>query len=175
MMKLANGLGRILLVSVVPLAVACGGATTRPPATEPVASTQLRGTVAGKDFSGVYGVAKKDLTFPEKRLIAIYETKESCTYGGPDVGPFLLTAAPWRAGFGEDFSFAENGVNATFVTREQGKPTDNVVSTQGRIEIVEAPVTVGALGKVRLRARAVRDGTGTLDTVEGEVPVEFCD
>jgi hypothetical protein len=137
--------------------------------TGPVAATPLTGTIEGKPFAGKYGVAKPgfDENDPE-RMISIYDTEVTCASFSNEAEAYLLFSVPWKEG-ARDFSFGgSDSQTATFVVKRDGE-TDNIISTQGRVEVLEAPTEAGAKAKIRLRAEAQGN------SVEGEVLVEVCE
>jgi hypothetical protein len=141
--------------------------------TGPVSATPLAGTIEGKSFSGKFGVAKKSgFDDDGKRMISIYDTEVPCSSFSRDGEPdaYLLLSVPWEAGLARDFSFGgKDGQTATFVVKKADGDFTNIISTQGRVEILEAPSEAGAKGTIRLRAEAKGNN------VEGEVTVEVCE
>src|SRR5687767_12551069 len=137
--------------------------------TGPVAASPLKGTVEGTEFVAKSALARKGFDEGEKS-IDIYEDAVTCADFNPDEKRKILISVPWKSGTNRDFSFALGGDSqtATFVIRRETK-TDNIISTQGRVEIVEAPSEKGAKGKLRLRAVAKEH------SVEGEIAVEVCE
>lgn len=143
--------------------------------TGPVSATPLTGTIEGKSFAGKFGVARKsgfddDPEANAERMISIYDTEVPCSSFGADTpDAYLLLSVPWKAGTTRDFSFGGNdSQTATFVVKKDGD-TRNIISTEGRVEILEAPTEAGAKAKLRLRANAKGN------SVEGEVTVEVCE
>src|SRR5688500_14978693 len=122
--------------------------------TGPVSSTPLAGTIEGKSFAGKFGVAKKSgFDDDGKRTISIYDTEVPCSSfsseGEPDA--YLLISVPWEAGIARDFSFGgKDGQTATFVVKRSDGDFTNIISTQGRVEVIEAPAEAGAKGTIRL-------------------------
>jgi len=154
-------------------AVACTSETDSSSGkTGPVSSTPLTGTIEGKSFAGKFGVARKGFGDDQagERMIEIYDTEVKCSAFGSDTpDAYLLFSVPWKAGTARDFSFGgKDSQTATFVVKKDGE-TKNIISTQGRVEILEAPEEAGATGKLRLRATAKEN------SVEGEVSVEVCE
>ena len=141
--------------------------------TGPVSATPLTGTIEGKSFAGKFGVAKKSgFDDDGKRMISIYDREVPCSsFSSEDEPPaYLLISVPWEAGVARDFSFGgSDGQTATFVVKKADGDFTNIISTQGRVEIIEAPTEAGAKGTVRLRAEARGN------SVEGEVAVEVCE
>jgi hypothetical protein len=167
----------LMLVGLIALGVsACtiesndsgGGAKTGP-----VSATPLAGTIEGKSFAGKFGVAKKSgFDDDGKRMISIYDTEVPCSSFSNENEPdaYLLLSVPWEAGLKRDFSFGgKDGQTATFVVKKADGDFTNIISTQGRVEILEAPSEAGEKGKIRLRAEAQGN------SVEGEVSVEVCE
>jgi hypothetical protein len=141
--------------------------------TGPVSATPLAGTIEGKSFAGKFGVAKKSgFDDDGKRMISIYDREVPCSSFSSEDEPeaYLLISVPWEAGVARDFSFGgKDGQTATFVVKKADGDFTNIISTQGRVEIIEAPTEPGAKGTVRLRAEAKGN------SVEGEVAVEVCE
>lgn len=167
LMKLAMKLGSLVILSF--FAAACSSSDDASDKTGPVAASPLKGTIEGKDFVGKTALAKKGFD-PGEKSIDIYDTDVKCDEFGASPPRSILISVPWSAGTSKDFKFAlgEDGQTATFVIQRDDK-TDNIVSTQGRVEILEAPTEKGATGKMRLRAVA-KD-----NSVEGEISVQVCD
>jgi hypothetical protein len=140
--------------------------------TGPVASTPLEGTIDGKPFEGKFARAQKGFGSSDDGEVSIdiFDKDVPCDSFEQTTEPYVLLSVPWKAGTARDFKFASKpeGQTATFVIQKDGK-TDNVISVQGRVEIVDAPTEKGATGKLRLRATA--EG----NNVEGEVAVKVCE
>lgn len=167
----------LMLVSLIALgAAACtiesndGGGAAK---TGPVSATPLTGTIEGKSFAGKFGVAKKSgFDDDGKRMISIYDKEVPCSSFSSEDEPdaYLLVSVPWEAGVARDFSFGgKDGQTATFVVKKADGDFTNIISTQGRIEVLEAPSAAGEKGKIRLRAEARGN------SVEGEVAIEVCE
>ena len=144
-----------------------GGASTD--SGGPVATTPLKGTIAGKDFIGKIAIAQPGFADEgSKKEISIYDTDVDCSGAQAGGDHHILTSIEWTAGIAKnlklDFSGGDNQT-VTFVTG----PGENVISNQGRIEVIEAPTDVNAKGKLRLRA------TAESNHVEGEIAVLVCD
>jgi hypothetical protein len=141
--------------------------------TGPVSSAPLAGTIEGKSFAGKFGVAKKSgFDDDGTRMISIYDREVPCSSFSSEEEPdaYLLISVPWEAGVARDFSFGgKDGQTATFVVKKADGDFTNIISTQGRVEVLEAPSEAGEKGKIRLRATA--EG----NNVEGEVTVEVCE
>lgn len=138
--------------------------------TGPVASTPLEGTIDGKPFEGKFARAQQGFGGGDGEVsIDIFDKEVACDSFEQTTEPYVLLSVPWKAGTARDFKFASKpeGQTATFVIQKDGK-TDNVISVDGRVEIVDAPTEKGATGKLRLRATA--EG----NNVEGEVSVKYC-
>ena len=169
-MKLAFALSLVGLVS----AFATGCSSEEDPAekTGPVAATPLAGSIEGAAFAAKSAVARKGFDDGEKS-IDIYDTEVTCKDFNPKAERKILISVPWTAGTSRDFKFDLGGSDsqtATFVIQKNESDTPmNVISTQGRVEIIEAPTEAGAKGKIRLRAVASEHN------VEGEIDVEVCD
>lgn len=169
-------LGLMLFGLVALCATACtiestdGGSAGK---TGPVSAAPLAGTIEGKSFAGKFGVAKKSGGGDDgKRMISIYDTEVPCSSFSSEAEPeaYLLLSVPWEAGLARDFSFGgKDGQTATFVVKKSDGDFTNIISTQGRVEVVEAPSEAGEKGKIRLRAAAQGN------SVEGEVTVEVCE
>lgn len=165
-------LGMMFAAALAISGVAC---TTETDSSEgkkgPVSASPLTGTIEGKSFAGKFGRAKKT-SFDDtvERMIDIFDTEVPCSSFSDTPDAYLLLSVPWKAGTSRDFKLGsgEESQTATFVVQKDGK-TRNIISTQGRVEIVDAPSEAGATGKLRLRAAA--DG----NSVEGEVTVEVCE
>jgi len=140
--------------------------------TGPVAATPLTGSIEGKAFEAKSAIARKGFEDGEKS-IDIYDTAVTCKDFSPKAQRKILISVPWTAGTNRDFNFSLSGGDsqtATFVIHEnESDTTQNIISTEGRVEIIEAPSEPGAMGKIRLRA--VASG----NNVEGEIAVEVCD
>jgi hypothetical protein len=139
--------------------------------TGPVAASPLTGSIEGKTFAAKSAVARKGFEDGEKS-IDIYDTAVTCEDFSPKAERRILISVPWTAGTQRDFKLSLGGADgqtATFVIERDSTTTDNVVSAQGRVEIIDAPTEKGATGKIRLRAVAQDNN------VEGEIAVAVCD
>ncbi len=168
MKKLAVVASALGLMSV--LSVGCSSDDDPAEKTGPVAATPLTGAIEGKTFAAKAAIARKGFDDGE-RSITIYDAEVSCEDFSPKADRKILISVPWTSGTSRDFKLAlgsDDSQTATFVIERDSK-TDNIISTQGRVEIVEAPTEKGATGKMRLRAVA-RD-----NNVEGEIAVELCE
>jgi hypothetical protein len=164
-------LGLLFFTISVAALTACSSSDSSSSAkTGPVASTPLEGTIEGKPFTGKYARAQKGFGDDGDVSIDIFDKEVACGSFEDTEEPYLLLSVPWKAGTARDFKFAAKpeGQTATFVIHRAGK-TDNVISVDGRVEIVDAPTEVGATGKLRIRASA--EG----NQVEGEVAVKVCE
>jgi hypothetical protein len=167
-MKLAIVLTTLGLLTV--FAAGCSSDDDPAEKTGPVAASPLTGSIEGKAFEGKSAIARKGFDDGEKS-IDIYDTAVKCADFSPKADRRILISVPWTANTQRDFKFSlgsSDGQTATFVIERDSK-TDNVISTQGRVEILEAPTEKGAMGKIRLRAVAQEN------SVEGEIAVEVCD
>ncbi len=161
-----------MLGSLSAFATGCSSEDDPAEKTGPVAATPLTGSVQGATFAAKSAVARKGFDDGEKS-IDIYDTEVSCKDFSPKAERKILITVPWTAGTSRDFKFSFGGSDsqtATFVIQKNESDTPlNVISTQGRVEIIEAPTEPGAKGKIRLRAVASEHN------VEGEIEVEVCD
>jgi hypothetical protein len=167
-MKLALGTFSFALFAV--FVAGCSSSDDAADKTGPVSASPLKGTVEGTEFVAKSAIAKKGFEEGEKS-IDIYEGTVTCADFAPKEKRKILISVPWKAGTARDFKFALGGGDsqtATFVIQRDSK-TDNIISTQGRVEILEAPTEKGAKGKLRLRAVAREH------SVEGEIAVEVCE
>jgi hypothetical protein len=162
-------LAMIFTFALCSLAVGCGSSSDDSGPTGPVAAQPLAGTIDGQAFTAKVGLARKG--FDEgKKSIDIYDTDVTCEQGASQVKREILIDVPWEAGMTKDFSFSLSGggQTATFVVDKNGTP-DNIVSANGRVEVIDAPTEKGATGKLRLRAIAESN------KVEGEVTIKVCE
>jgi len=166
-MKLALGLALTLSLSVV--AVGCSSSEDSEDSGGPVAASPLTGQVNGTSFAAKSAVARK--SSEGKKSIDIYDTDVTCEDFSPKSDRSILISVPWEAATSRDFKFAfgGDGQTATFVIRKDGTSPSNIISTQGRVEIIEAPAEKGSTGKMRLRA------TAQGNSVEGEIAVKVCE
>lgn len=132
----------------------------------PVAVTPLKGTIGGKEFVGKVAIASPGSS-DSKRQISIYNVDVDCSGEKQKAEQQILTSVEWTAGVSKNLKldFSGESQTVTFVTA----PGENVISVQGRIEIIEAPTDANAQGKLRLRA------TADDNHVEGEIPVLVCE
>ena len=169
-MKLALTLSALGLLTA--FAAGCSSEDDPAEKTGPVAATPLTGSIEGKAFDAKSAVARKGFDDGEKS-IDIYDTAVTCKDFSPKAERKILISVPWTAGTNRDFKFSLGGGDsqtATFVIQANESDTPrNIVSTQGRVEIIDAPAEAGAKGKIRLRAVASEHN------VEGEIEVEVCD
>jgi hypothetical protein len=151
------------------LAVGCGSSSDSSSGpTGPVAARPLTGTVDGQDFTAKVGLAHKGFEDGKKSL-DIYDTDVTCDQMAPQAKREILIDVPWTAGTSKDFSFTgSGGQTATFVVDKNGTP-DNIISANGRVEVIDAPTDKGSTGKIRLRAIA------QANKVEGEVTIKVCE
>lgn len=140
----------------------CSGGGDAADGDSPVASSALSGSFGGSTFSAVSATASVGFDDDGERRIEIYDSEVTCETFGGGSGRSILVSAPWQEGYASALSLKQN---ITFYT----PPGDNLVATQGRIEIVSAPTEAGQKGKLRLRAFANDD-----NQVEGEIEVEVC-
>jgi hypothetical protein len=152
-----------------PLVTGCSSSSGGGGATGPVATTPLAGTVDGQSFTAKTALAHDGFD-SGKKSIDIYDTDVNGEAFGQSSKREILLDVDWTAGSAKDFSLGSGtaGQTATFVVDKNGTP-DNIISTTGRVEIIDAPTTKGSTGKMRLRATA--EG----NQVEGEVPVQVCE
>jgi hypothetical protein len=150
--------------------VACGSSDSGS-TDSPIASTPLSGTIDGQRFDATIALVRADFGAAGTRSVSIYDKDVSCNDTNVKADRFILLSVPWKSGttrsFGLSLTSADNQT-ATFVIDRNGTP-DNVVSTEGRVEVVAAPVDVGSTGTIRLRAKA--EG----HSVEGEVVARVCE
>jgi hypothetical protein len=147
--------------------VACGGdddGNGGDPGTA-VASTPLTGTIDGRPFTAVVALASRAFDANEK-FVDIYDVQRDCDDFAPlpTGGRSILFSREWKP-ITQQLSFSNN---ITFVVQESNGP-NNIIVTQGRLELIDTPTVVGQTGKLRLRAT---DGD---DKVEGEVSVTICE
>lgn len=126
-----------------------------------VASSPLRGAVAGKEFVGKSATATSPFD-DGKWWVEIFDGEASCTSPGASDRKVLVTPESWQAGYSAEFGLKEN---ATFVPAAG----ENLIATEGRLEVLAAPTAKGETGKIRLRAN-YDDG----NHVEGEIDVQMC-
>lgn len=169
-MKLAFALTTLGLMTT--FAAGCSSEDDAAEKTGPVAATPLTGSIEGKTFEAKSAIAKKGFDDGEKS-IDIYDTAVTCKDFSPKAERKILISVPWTAGTNRDFKFSLGGGDsqtATFVVQKSESDTpQNIISTQGRVEIIDAPAEAGQIGKIRLRA------TASGNNVEGEIAVEVCD
>jgi hypothetical protein len=139
----------------------------------PVAATPLTGTINGASFtakSAITHVGGFGSNSDGTQNIDIYETDVTCADFAPQADREILLSVPWKDNTDRDFKLAfgsPDSQTGTFVIQKNGTP-DNIISTQGRVEIITAPTDKDAMGKMRLRMSA--EG----NTVEGEVDIHVC-
>ncbi len=169
-MKLALALSALGLMTA--FVAGCSSEDDPAEKTGPVAATPLTGSIEGQTFAAKSALARKGFDEGEKS-IDIYDSEVTCKDFSPKAERKILISVPWTAGTNRDFKFSLGGGDsqtATFVIQKNESDTpQNIISTQGRVEIVDAPSEPGAKGKIRLRAVA------DAHNVEGEIAVEVCD
>ena len=148
------------------LCVACG--SSGEDSGGAVAASALEGTIEGTAFKAQSAIGSyygSDGTMS----ISIYDTAVNCETRPPEAARYILLSVPWKANSQRDFSlkFDDDGQTATFVIDAGGK-TNNILATEGRVEILDAPVEVGLEGTIRLRAIAREN------EVEGAIQVRIC-
>jgi hypothetical protein len=151
------------------LAFGCSSSSASSDSGGPVAAKPLDGTIDGQSFTAKVGLAHKGFD-ATKKSIDIYDADATCDKPVTSPKREILIDVPWSAGTSTNFSFSLSGggQTATFVVDNNGTP-NNIISSSGRVEIVDAPSTAGSTGKIRIRASA--EG----NNVEGEVSVLVCD
>lgn len=163
-MKLIHSFG--LVAFGLATLVGCGSSDEDEDSGGPVASTPLKGVVAGKEFVAKSAIARPGFSDEgDERMVSIYDVDADCSSGGGDTS--LLTSVEWKSGVAKNLSFSLGGDSQT-VTFVVG-PGQNVISSTGRIEVIDAPTEANAKGKIRIRAKA------DSDHVEGEIDVLVCD
>jgi hypothetical protein len=166
-MKLAVAFTMLGLLSV--FGAGCSSSDDEEAKTGPVSASPLTGAIEGKAFEAKSAIAKKGFDDGE-RSINIFDKAVTCADFDSDADRYILLSVPWKAA-SRDFKISlgsDDSQTATFVIKRASE-TDNIVSTQGRIEILEAPTEAGQKGKIRLRA------TAQGNNVEGEIAVEVCE
>jgi hypothetical protein len=154
----------VLIAALLPLsALACGG-TDSTVSTGPVSDAPLAGMIDGKAFAAKSAIGVVFDPASGKRTITISGGTVTCAMNNID-GPAVLTSVDWKEGTAIPFDLSHNAT----LTYPSGDTFKNDVSTNGRIEVIKAPTTVGAKGTIRIRA-VVDDN----NTVEGQVDVEIC-
>ncbi len=144
---------------------ACG--SMPPPGPTPVSSTPLAGTWNGVPWRAVSGVASARRAFSDdagSRWLDVKNGQLTCADFVPAAQ--IIGIIPWQVG-GYDLSFQHN---LTFVVDRPDGGLDNLVATQGRVELVDAPGPDA--GPAHLRIRAHFDAQ---NSIEGEVTVTVCD
>lgn len=154
---------------VMAFATGCSSTDESNAKTGPVDSSPLAGSVAGTSFTAKSAIARAGFKDGRKEL-DIYDIDVTCKDFAPTADRYVLLSVPWQAGTARDFSIGtgDSAQTATFVIQKDGATT-NVFSTQGRVEVLEAPSDVGSKGKIRLRAIADENH------VEGEIAVDVCE
>ncbi|MDC0712481.1 hypothetical protein POL68_28725 [Stigmatella sp. ncwal1] len=158
--------GPSVLLSLVLLACGGGDGGGGPDSTTPVSSQPLSGTVAGRPFTAVSAIAFEDMAVPGDKLIQISEVPQECTnLGDLSEGRRDLTlVGPWNV---HSAPLSLENILGVIVYRDE-KP-DISLMVAGRVEFIETPTAVGALGTLRVR------GANSTDSVEGEVSVRVCE
>jgi hypothetical protein len=146
------------------LFAACGPAGTSVPLA--VNASPLAGTVGGRPWRAVGGVASKNAFSPDSgtRSVEIGNKVIACNDCGAHAQ--LLTLVPWTVGT-YDLSLQRN---LTFAVDLEDGGIDNLVATQGRVEVATAPGPDAGGASLRIRAAFDAD-----NTVEGEVTITVCD
>jgi hypothetical protein len=132
-----------------------------------VSTAPLTGTIDGRDFTAKSALASKSFSDASKKDVEIYDVDATCAARPQmkDGSREILTSVPWKAA-ATDFGFP--GQTATFVV-QKGNTPDNLISTEGRVEVVNAPSNVGDKGQLRLRA------IFEANSVEGQIDVQVCE
>ncbi len=156
------------------LATGCSITSTSPSSSSspsdsggPVAAQPLAGNIDGQSWTAKIGIARAGFS-DGKKSIDIYDAAATCDSSMADAKRKILIDVPWSAGTSKNFSFSLGGGDSqtgTFVING----SDNIISTAGRVEVVDAPTDKGSTGKIRLRMAAESN------TVEGEVSVLVCE
>jgi hypothetical protein len=126
----------------------------------PISSAPLAGTVAGKPFTAKAALAKKSGTDATKKSVSIYDVDATCDKT-PNADRYIVAAPIWQVGA------TQSGFNTAF--NDFSKTPGLIgIAESSAIEIISAPIEIGAKGKLRLRAAY------ETDSVEGEVDVTVC-
>lgn len=129
-----------------------------------VASKPLTGTIDGRAFTAVSALATDG--FDGEKFIDIYDVQRDCDDFAPlpTGGRSILLSTEWKP-MSQQLSLSNS---VTFVIEEANGP-NNIIVTQGRLELIDTPTAAGQTGTLRLRAT---DGE---DNVEGQVSVTVCE
>ena len=146
------------------LFAACGPAGTSIPLA--VNAAPLAGTLGGIPWRAVGGVASKSAFSPDSgtRRVEIGNKVIACNDFGAHAQ--VLTLVPWTVGTYE-LSLQRS---LTFAVDLEDGGIDNLVATQGRVEVVTAPGPDAGPASLRIRAAFDAD-----NAVEGEATITVCD
>lgn len=152
---------------VFSLMVFAGCGTAEPMVNEPtpVASTPLSGTVGGAAWAAVSATASARRSFSDdggERWIDIGSGAFDCSDFVPEAQ--IIGVFPWKV---DAYALSFNR-NLTFVVHEADGGIENLVATNGRVEVISAPDA----GTATLRIRARYDAE---NEIEGQIDVTICD
>jgi hypothetical protein len=140
---------------VLCVAAACGPS--------PIPDSTLSGTVGGSAFTAQGALASTDsFSEPGQRNILIAEVPLTCDDLFKSLDRSIIFTTDWTAGKQTELGLFDQTV--TFVTGG----SNNNIATDGRLEVVDAPMDKGTTGTLKLRAFA------GADSVEGTVSVTVC-
>jgi hypothetical protein len=141
----------------------------------PVSSAPLAGVVGGQAFTGKVGLALYG-TATHSGEVFVFDRDKACANFFETIMTDhweITLAGPWQSGMSGDVGLLSP--DAMSVTFEHVTVTDDAVTMHyayaedGRIEILEAPTEVGAVGRIRARATSAEG-----HHIEGEIPFELC-
>ena len=150
------------------LAAAC----TNEPTTGPVAATPLAGKLGTLDYRAKSARAKiVTMNGADRANVEIFPIDYPCgaladssPLGFPTPAIFVK-GAPWRAGTVREHTDVDSDMTVGIALDDGIADVDRT-----RIEIIEAPLEPGAIGKIRLRA-FTKGG----DEIAGEITVHVCE
>ncbi len=135
----------------------------------PIPATPLSGTIDGAAWTAKSGTVRKGFGGDNRRSIEISAGEIECGSFSDPPTPTVLTSVDWTAGLAKDFSLSFSDVESSQTATFYLGGGKNVIATDGRIEIIEAPTEKGSKGKIRLRA------TAESSEIEGEITLSVCD
>lgn len=154
-------------LTALSLVTGCSSSSDSSDSGGPVAATPLQGEIDGKTF-----VAKSAIAEPgsssDRMSITVYDVDATCDAEPTNADRRILTSVPWKPGTTRDLKLDFADLNGSQTVTFVIGASNNIISNQGRIEVIDAPTAKGDKGKIRIRA------TAQSHHVEGEIAVQVC-
>jgi hypothetical protein len=150
---------RLLLIATACVLMSCSSSSND----APIASTPLAGTIGGRSFTAKSARARKSVSNAKKKSITIYDADTTCA-STPSTDRWISATPIWEVGATQDPYEV-----AWYVGGTAGGTGTIYIAESAKIEVVEAPTTVGSAGIIRIRA------SNKGDSIEGQISVQICE